>query len=162
MQFNCERYCQVTLIVVSGRKVWKPPKSHSTNPKWRMTSEGTWLHLKDANYREVHRTSGAPVQTHLSLIKTQIWHVRVCLQCTVCAKFQHDRYIIWPERWQLHRSTLWGIKRNQSSFVCISFNTWQKLVNFFICIKDCISYNSVYLILARVKNFVCIIMKLEL
>jgi len=42
-------------------------------------------------------------------------------------------------------------KKNQFSFVCISFNTWQKLVNFLIYIKECISYNSVSLILARSK-----------
>jgi len=43
--------------------------------------------------------------------------------------------------------------RNHFSFVCISFNTWQKLVSFFIYSKQHISYTSVYLILACVKNF---------
>jgi len=38
-------------------------------------------------------------------------------------------------------------------FVCIFFNTRQKLVNFFAYIKESISYNSVYSILACVKNF---------
>ena len=37
-------------------------------------------------------------------------------------------------------------KRNQFSFVCISFNTRQKLVNFFVYIKEYISYNFVYLL----------------
>ena len=48
-------------------------------------------------------------------------------------------------------------KMNKFSFVCISFNTWQILTIFFtywVYIKECISYNNVYLILARVKNFV--------
>jgi len=45
-------------------------------------------------------------------------------------------------------------KRNQFSFVCISLNTWQKLVNFFMYIQECISYHSVYFILACIKNFV--------
>ena len=49
------------------------------------------------------------------------------------------------------RVCVWGRKKNQFSFVCISFNTWQKLVNFLIYIKECISYNSVSLILARSK-----------
>ena len=44
-------------------------------------------------------------------------------------------------------------KKNQFSFVNIFFNTWQKLVNFFTYIEESISYNSVYLILACVKNF---------
>jgi len=35
----------------------------------------------------------------------------------------------------------------------IFFNTLQKLVNFFTYIKESISYNSVYLILACIKNF---------
>jgi len=34
------------------------------------------------------------------------------------------------------------------------FNAWQKLANFFTYIKESISYNSMYLILACVKNFV--------
>ena len=33
------------------------------------------------------------------------------------------------------------------------FRTWQKLVNFFTYIKESITYNAMYLILARVKNF---------
>jgi len=37
--------------------------------------------------------------------------------------------------------------------VCFSFNTWQKLVDFFIYIYEHQIYNSVYLILAFVKNF---------
>ena len=37
--------------------------------------------------------------------------------------------------------------------MCISFNTWQKVVNFFVYIKEYISYNSVYLILARIWEF---------
>jgi len=43
--------------------------------------------------------------------------------------------------------------RNQFSFVCISFNTWQKLVNLFVYIKERISYSSVYLIAACVQMF---------
>ena len=43
-------------------------------------------------------------------------------------------------------------KRNQ--FLCVHlFRTWQKLVNFFTYIKESITYNAMYLILARVKNF---------
>jgi len=45
-------------------------------------------------------------------------------------------------------------KRSQFSFVCLFFNARQKLVNFFTYIKESISYNSVYLVLACVKNFV--------
>ena len=45
-------------------------------------------------------------------------------------------------------------KRNEFSFfVCIAFNTWQKLVNLSVYIKERTSYNSVYLILACIKNF---------
>jgi len=40
----------------------------------------------------------------------------------------------------LHRD---AEKKNQFSFVYICYHTWQKLVNFFIYIKECISYNSV-------------------
>jgi len=54
----------------------------------------------------------------------------------------------------LHRD---AEKRNQFSFACIFFNTGQKLANFFTYIRlkesRSISYNSVYLILARVENF---------
>jgi len=41
-------------------------------------------------------------------------------------------------------------KRNHFSFVCISVNTWRKLVNFFMYIKE---LNSMYSILAYVKKF---------
>ena len=44
-------------------------------------------------------------------------------------------------------------KNNQFSFVCTFFNTWQKLGNCFTYVKESVSYNSVYLVLARVKNF---------
>jgi len=44
-------------------------------------------------------------------------------------------------------------KRGQYYFACFSFNTWEKLVNFFMYIKERTSYNSVCLILAWVKNF---------
>jgi len=37
--------------------------------------------------------------------------------------------------------------------LCASFNTRQKQVIFFTYIKESISYNKMYLILARVKNF---------
>ena len=47
--------------------------------------------------------------------------------------------------------------RNQFSFVCIFFSTWQKLVNFFTSIKPeesrSVNYNSMYLILACVESF---------
>jgi len=46
-----------------------------------------------------------------------------------------------------------GRKMNQFSFVCVSFNTWQKQVIFFIYMKERIPYNSVCLILLCVKNF---------
>ena len=49
--------------------------------------------------------------------------------------------------------TPWGRKKIQFSFVWIFFNTWRRLVNFFTYIKESISYNCVYLILACVKNF---------
>jgi len=53
-------------------------------------------------------------------------------------------------------------KRNQFiSFVCICFNSWQKLVIFFIYIDERIRYNSVYLILAWIKTN-CLIMELIL
>ena len=39
--------------------------------------------------------------------------------------------------------TSWGKKRNQFSFVCIFFNTGQKLVNFFTYIKESISHSFV-------------------
>jgi len=42
-------------------------------------------------------------------------------------------------------------KRKQCSFVCIY--TRQKVLNFFTYTKESISYNSVCLILACVKNF---------
>jgi len=45
-------------------------------------------------------------------------------------------------------------KRNEFSFVCIFSNARQKRVNFFAYIKESISNDSVYLILACVKNFV--------
>jgi len=44
-------------------------------------------------------------------------------------------------------------KRGQYYFACFSFNTRQKLVNFFMYIKERISYNSVYLIFTWDKNF---------
>ena len=48
--------------------------------------------------------------------------------------------------------TPWGKKR--TVFFCVHlFNTWQKLVKFFMYIKERISYNSVCLMLACVKNF---------
>ena len=37
--------------------------------------------------------------------------------------------------------------------VCIFFNAWRKLVNFFTYLNESISYNSVYLTLACVKIF---------
>ena len=42
-------------------------------------------------------------------------------------------------------------KRNQFSFVCVSFNTWQRLVNFLTWNKERVSNNSMYLILACIK-----------
>jgi len=46
-------------------------------------------------------------------------------------------------------------EKKEPIFFCVHlFNVWQKLVNFFVYIKESISYNSVYLILACVKNFV--------
>jgi len=57
----------------------------------------------------------------------------------------------------LHVYTVRQKKRNQFSSACVCFHTRQKLVNFFTYIRPqksrSISYNSVYLILARVKNF---------
>ena len=53
-------------------------------------------------------------------------------------------------RQKIHRE---AEKRNQFSFVCVSFNTWQKLVKIFTYIKKRISYNSIYLILACINNF---------
>ena len=38
--------------------------------------------------------------------------------------------------------------------VCIFFNAWRKLVNFFTYLNESISYNSVYLTLTCVKIFV--------
>ena len=65
-----------------------------------------------------------------------------------------DLWIRLPARGLLHRD---AEKMNQFSFVCSIFNTWQKLVIFFTYIRPkesrSISYNSVYLILACVKNF---------
>ena len=59
-----------------------------------------------------------------------------------------------PIQQTLLSTTPWGRKKGTNClFVCISFNTWQKLVNFFVYIKERISYNSVYLALACVKNF---------
>jgi len=55
--------------------------------------------------------------------------------------------------------------------MCIFFSTWQKLVNFFTHIRPkesrYISYNYVYLILARTENFaatlniLCLLVKYE-
>jgi len=51
----------------------------------------------------------------------------------------------------LHRE---AEKRNHFSFVCIFFNAWQNVVIFFAYVEESINYNSVYLILDWVKNFV--------
>ena len=45
-------------------------------------------------------------------------------------------------------------KKDQFSFVCTFFNTWQKLMTSFTYIKERMSYNSLYSIFACVKNFV--------
>ena len=37
-------------------------------------------------------------------------------------------------------------RKGTSFLLCASLNAWQKLVTFFTYIKECISYNSVYLI----------------
>ena len=51
----------------------------------------------------------------------------------------------------VHRET----EKKEPVFFCVHlFNARQKLVNFFTCIKESLSHNSVYLILARVKDFV--------
>jgi len=49
--------------------------------------------------------------------------------------------------------TPWRRKKRTNFLLCASFSARQKLVNFFAYIKETIIYNSVYLILARVKNF---------
>ena len=49
--------------------------------------------------------------------------------------------------------------RNQFSFVCIFFNAWQNLVNFFTYIKESTSYNSVYLISGSYNNFLTFLCK---
>jgi len=88
----------------------------------------------------------------------------------------HGKGHLWGDNWQyLRRSTFdgrawlhsllqWATahvhgeteKRNQFSFACIFFNTWQKLVNFSYTMTPkesrCISYNSVNLILACIEN----------
>jgi len=43
----------------------------------------------------------------------------------------------WSASLNIHREAKRG-----TSFVCISFNTWQKLVNCFVYIKELISFNS--------------------
>ena len=52
------------------------------------------------------------------------------------------------------RYTPWRRKKEPISDYVHLFNTWQKLVNSFAYIKESISYNSVHLILARVKDYV--------
>ena len=46
-------------------------------------------------------------------------------------------------------------QKKEPIFSCVhlSYNSWQKLVNSFVFIKERINYNSMYLILACVKNF---------
>jgi len=58
----------------------------------------------------------------------------------------------------IHRilHTQWDRKKGNNFVLCASlfYYTWQKLMNFLAYIKESISHNSLYLILARVKNFV--------
>jgi len=62
----------------------------------------------------------------------------------------HWQYIIHCDSWGRKNNNK-GI--NNFLLFCFFFNTWQKLANFFTYIKERISYTSVYLILACVKNF---------
>jgi len=58
----------------------------------------------------------------------------------------------WPS--SRHRRYVHREAEKRTVFFCVHlFNTWQKLVKFFMHIKERISYNSVCLMLACVKNF---------
>jgi len=58
----------------------------------------------------------------------------------------------WPS--SRHRRYVHREAEKRTVFFCVHlFNTWQKLVKFFVYIKERISYNSVCLMLACVKNF---------
>ena len=82
----------------------------------------------------------------LEQARSTAWQTSPLLNCT---PHQHTDH--FQHSFHTHRK---AEKKNQFSSVCVSFNTWQKLVNFFVHIKEHICYNSVYFILACVKNFV--------
>jgi len=72
---------------------------------------------------------------------------------SICKQINSNTVILLYETHNTY--TPWSRKRNQFCFVCVFLNTWQKLVNFFTYIKESRCYNSLYLILACVKNFAC-------
>jgi len=63
-------------------------------------------------------------------------------------------YLLYVCKWSHHAVHRDAENRSQFSFLSSFFHAWQKLVNLFTYIKECISYNAVYLILTRIKNFV--------
>jgi len=69
------------------------------------------------------------------------WRVVYLTICFFCFAVYHNMYSYTAR------------KKKVPIFFCVCFNTWQKVVNFFVYIKKRISYNSVYLMLACFKNF---------
>jgi len=87
---------------------------------------------KHANYHRQHDTYISHTHTHTHTPVTRPPHATNMIHTTA--------------------STSRGRIKNQ--FLCVRlFIAWQNLVNFFTYIKESISYNSVYLILACVTNF---------
>jgi len=84
--------------------------------------------------------------------------VRSWVVVSVCSPVLFIRfsccYLLYVCKWSHHALHRDAENRSQFSFLSSFFHAWQKLVNLFTYIKECISYNAVYLILARIKNFV--------
>jgi len=88
----------------------------------------------------LHMISNWPVYGGVSLtlcVSELVYIILIFVDSKVTMNIQ--LMCVWYKH--IHRE---AEKRNQFSFVCIFFNTWQKVVNVFTYIKESIGYNSIY------------------